>query len=268
MLRRLFAAILILIIAATPMTLSAARTYVNIDSMTDVSFNGRRPIVVDGRTLVPARPVFEALGFTVDWDEPAQTVTMINTPYTIIITIGSPVFTTNGEEFELDVPAQVVNGSTMLPIRAVVESLPGMTVSWRTSSWTPEGVPMAHTITIHTTHFIAEQDLLGQWRAMFFIERISGEPEPLISIAFEYEDYLDVYLEFFADGTAVFSETGQPDITARWSLEDRMLRFDDGVDNFSFHFFQMHGQLGLLYRGGWVPWEGPGRDISWTFERP
>ena len=32
-----------------------------------VVFENQQPVIVDGRTLVPVRGVFEALGFEVDW---------------------------------------------------------------------------------------------------------------------------------------------------------------------------------------------------------
>ena len=33
------------------------------------------PTIVNGRTLVPLRAIFEALGATVEWDDATQTVT-------------------------------------------------------------------------------------------------------------------------------------------------------------------------------------------------
>jgi hypothetical protein len=42
---------------------------------------------------------------------------------TVLITIGSSTFTRNGVDSPLDVPAQIINGRTMLPIAAVLQSL-------------------------------------------------------------------------------------------------------------------------------------------------
>ena len=94
-----------------------------------VEFTGQQPVIVDGRTLVPVRGVFEQLGFDVGWDGPTQRVTLTSNTHTIILTIGSASFTTNGVSHTLDVPAQIINGSTMLPIRAVAESV-GLAVGW------------------------------------------------------------------------------------------------------------------------------------------
>lgn len=47
----------------------------------------------------------------------------------ITLQIGSRVLNNNGAEVMLDVPAQIVNGSTLVPLRAIFESL-GATVDW------------------------------------------------------------------------------------------------------------------------------------------
>ena len=60
-----------------------------------VTFAEQQPIIVDGRTLVPVRSVFEFMGFEVDWDEEAGQAVISNDEYEIIITVGSAAFTTN-----------------------------------------------------------------------------------------------------------------------------------------------------------------------------
>ena len=101
---------------------------VNINGMA-VVFADQTPVIVDGRTLVPVRGVFEELGFEVDWNPDTRTAILESADFLVLIPIDSEVFTTNGEEFTLDVPAQIINGRTMLPIRAVVASV-GYDVDW------------------------------------------------------------------------------------------------------------------------------------------
>ena len=55
--------------------------------------------------------------------------------YVSVITIDSASFTANGASHTLDVPAQIIGGSTMLPIRAVLESV-GYNLSWDESTRT------------------------------------------------------------------------------------------------------------------------------------
>jgi len=122
--------ILAFIAAIAPVVFAQSNDAVSVTIDGEViSFTGQQPTIVDGRTLVPVRGVFEALGFDVGWDGAARTATLVRSGYIVIITIESDVFTTNGNSYALDVPAQIIGGSTMLPIRAVLESV-GYYVSW------------------------------------------------------------------------------------------------------------------------------------------
>jgi len=111
-----------------PTQFFASEISVTIDGV-PVVFEGQGPTIVDGRTLVPVRGVFEQLGFDVDWEQVTLTATLTDSNYEVIITIGSGTFTTNGQTHPLDVPAQIIDGRTLLPIRAVLESV-GYDVGW------------------------------------------------------------------------------------------------------------------------------------------
>ena len=87
------------------------------------------PIIIDGRTLVPLRAIFEALGATVDWDGNTQTVTATRDNIVIKITIGDNKLYVNNNVTVLDVPAQIVNDRTLVPVRAVSEAF-GCNVDW------------------------------------------------------------------------------------------------------------------------------------------
>ena len=123
------------LILANPTTIYANdEISVTIDGVV-VDFEGQPPTIVDGRTLVPVRGVFEALGFEVDWDSDTRTVSLTSDIYVVLITVDSATFTTNGTSYTLDVPAQIINGRTMLPIRAVLESI-GYFVDWDSTTRT------------------------------------------------------------------------------------------------------------------------------------
>ena len=81
------------------------------------------PTVVDGRTLVPARAISEMLGADVNWYQPRREVSIELADISILLTIDSRIAVVNGNNVELDVPAQVVNGSTIIPLRFVAENL-------------------------------------------------------------------------------------------------------------------------------------------------
>ncbi len=86
-----------------------------------VSFD-QPPMIQNDRTLVPLRAIFEALGGTVGWDDATQTVTSTKGDITVRLTIGSNLLFVNGSAVTLDVPAQLVNGRTLVPARAVAEA--------------------------------------------------------------------------------------------------------------------------------------------------
>lgn len=100
-----------------------------------VQLNGKQlsfevpPVVDNGRTLVPVRAIFEAMGATVAWDDSIKTVTAVKGNTTIILQLGSKTPTVNGEIKTLEVPAKAINGRTMVPLRFVGESF-GAQVQW------------------------------------------------------------------------------------------------------------------------------------------
>lgn len=95
----------------------------------DCASYGQEAIIVDGRTLVPLRAIFDALGATVEWDKETQTATSVLGQTEISITIGESKLLKNGEEIPLDVPAQIMNGRTLVPVRAISDSF-GVVVDW------------------------------------------------------------------------------------------------------------------------------------------
>lgn len=87
------------------------------------------PVIVGGRTLVPLRAIFEGLGASVYWDGATRTVTSTLDGTTVVMTVDSAVMYKNGQAVTLDVPAQIVNDRTMVPVRAVGEAF-GADVRW------------------------------------------------------------------------------------------------------------------------------------------
>lgn len=81
--------------------------------------------IVDGRTLVPVRGVFEHMGYAVEWDGKTKTATLTNTDKNNVVTLtnGKTTFSVNDSEITPDVPQQIIDGHFMLPLRAVGEAL-------------------------------------------------------------------------------------------------------------------------------------------------
>ena len=88
------------------------------------------PVNQDGHVLVPMRTIFEAMGAEVSWDGAVKKVTGTLGGNTVELTIGSKTARVNGEDTTLDVPASIINGSTMVPVRFISESLSAK-VEWQ-----------------------------------------------------------------------------------------------------------------------------------------
>ena len=85
--------------------------------------------IIDSRTMVPLRAIFEALGASVEWDDATKTVTSVKGETTVKLTIGQASINVNGADKALDVPAQIVDSRTLVPVRAIAESF-GCDVAW------------------------------------------------------------------------------------------------------------------------------------------
>ncbi len=90
------------------------------------------PVIENGRTLVPMRAIFEALGCDVDYleSENGDKFVYANKGGSYIsLEIGSSAMNVNEETVTLDVPAKILNSRTLVPLRAVSEVL-GASVLW------------------------------------------------------------------------------------------------------------------------------------------
>lgn len=87
------------------------------------------PVIAEGRTLVPARAVFEAMGGSVSWNEATREIAVRVDSVSVNLKIGSKKAYINGTEKALDVPARIIKNRTMIPVRFVAEAV-GCQVSW------------------------------------------------------------------------------------------------------------------------------------------
>ena len=87
--------------------------------------------VVDERTLVPVRFIAESFGGDVKWDAAARKVTSKLDSKTAELTIDNKDLIIDGEKAaEMDVPAQLIEDSTMVPLRVLCETVMGKKVFW------------------------------------------------------------------------------------------------------------------------------------------
>lgn len=87
------------------------------------------PMLINDRTMVPMRAIFEALDATVDWDDATQTATAEKDGTKIKMTIDSNMVFVGDNSVLVDVPPQLVNDRTLVPLRIISESF-GANVEW------------------------------------------------------------------------------------------------------------------------------------------
>ncbi len=81
------------------------------------------PCIIDGRTFIPARAVFQEMGAKIDWDGEKKQVTVDYNDIKIEMTIGSKVSVVNGEKISSEVAPLIISDRTMIPLRFVGETL-------------------------------------------------------------------------------------------------------------------------------------------------
>lgn len=114
-----------------PVSMTAIPLNYNIDIKLNDKylFFDSEPIVVDSRTLVPMRAIFEALGADIYWDQNTSTVSAYKNGVSIKVKLNEKIAYINNMQFELDVPPLAIDGRTMVPVRFVSEAL-GAEVTW------------------------------------------------------------------------------------------------------------------------------------------
>lgn len=93
-----------------------------------VAFSSQEPVIIDGRTYIPIRDVFERLGYEVDWHEETKIVSIHNDYYYTFLTTGTSKLIVLDINLNLTARAlendiKIINGRTMLPLREILEAM-------------------------------------------------------------------------------------------------------------------------------------------------
>lgn len=89
--------------------------------------------IINGSTMVPLRFVGEAFGCDVQWNGPSNTAVVKLADQTIAVPIGASYAVINGTKINVAVPAQLINGSTYVPLRFISENL-GAKIDYNSST--------------------------------------------------------------------------------------------------------------------------------------
>lgn len=113
---------------------NARDIYVSVNGQ-KVNFEGTQPQMMGDHVMVPLRGVFEKMGADVDWQSSSQTVMARRGETRVELRINNNQAYVNGRAVPVQYPPIMVEGSTMVPIRFISESL-GAYVDWDDSAST------------------------------------------------------------------------------------------------------------------------------------
>lgn len=126
--------ILVFVLAVSmvvPMTCFASGIKVTLNG--EQIYFDQPPVIRNGRTLVPVRAIFEAMGCTVLWDGANQIVNVATEFGMMTLGIGSNYISYRNENEDrsifTDVPPQIINMRALVPVRAIAECT-GYKVDW------------------------------------------------------------------------------------------------------------------------------------------
>ena len=130
---------------AASMVLTSFPAVCLADTDISVTVDGRtiafdvKPQIINGRTMVPMRAIFEELGADVEWLSDTKTVYGKRTDILISLQTDSSemhVSNASGESVvKLDAPATIIDNRTLVPARAVAEGF-DCSVEWNAETKT------------------------------------------------------------------------------------------------------------------------------------
>ncbi|NLL05403.1 MAG: hypothetical protein GX270_06360 [Clostridiaceae bacterium] len=104
--------------------IGSSDSYVNnVKTKIDADNKKIVPIIKNGRTLVPVRFISESLKADVDWDSTTSIVTIKLGENIALLKPGRNIMALNNNPVELDVPPEIIDGRTYLPLRRLVEDV-------------------------------------------------------------------------------------------------------------------------------------------------
>lgn len=87
------------------------------------------PQIIEGRTMVPVRAIFEGVGAEVDWNADTKTVTGKMGNNNVTMVVGEKAMTVNGKKINMDGTVMIIDSRAFAPARYVAEAF-GYDVSW------------------------------------------------------------------------------------------------------------------------------------------
>ncbi len=140
MLKKIILIMMLVVLTASPVLAEQNVTVIINNEAVDFDVP---PQLINSRTMVPMRKIFETLGAGVEWHGESQLIIATKNELIITMTIGDEkmnvtnVISGETKVIILDSVPVLINGRTLVPARAISESL-GYNVAWLEDTRTVE----------------------------------------------------------------------------------------------------------------------------------
>lgn len=121
----------------------------------EILYSDVSPMLINDRTMLPVRAVFEAIGAKVDYIDAESRVVATKGGKKVEFVIDSNIMTIDGKDTTIDVPATIVNDRTLVPLRACAEAF-DLEVGWDDASRT--AIVKAETAVVSESSYFDELD--------------------------------------------------------------------------------------------------------------
>lgn len=170
---------------------AASKISVKVDDK-NISFTDAQPVIVDSRTMVPVRGVFEQMKFSISWNQSSRTAVLSNSKFIIQVSESGITATSqlSGKNVSVDNSTlpQIINNRFYMPLRAIAQCS-GSTVDWDSAT---------KTVTIVSSDYTEKLEALEkqrQWEEQRANSKVTSPTE---------EE---------SDGSAYFNPEGQLSLT-------------------------------------------------------
>ena len=127
--RKILKTLVVLNLALILVLPCSAKSIINISYNEEKLYLEKEAKQINNSILLPIRALSQYLGYTVNWNSSLKQIDIIGGNKKITFFLNDTKAYINGEETELSVPAQMIENTTYVPLRFVLEAL-DMSVDW------------------------------------------------------------------------------------------------------------------------------------------
>ena len=201
--KALFLLLSVLVLIMSLSVLVTAERYVTVVLDGETLEFDVQPRIINDRTMVPIRKIFESMGALVDWDNDTQTVIIDKGTRHIEAQIGNYEMYINDEVKPLDTAPVLLDGRTLVPVRFIAEAL-GALVEWDNPNYSaiitsPEKISLDSFAKVSyqydlTPYLSITKDVYTGLEYSAFVPSVSTDElnEAVMELVSQYVEYINV----------------------------------------------------------------------------